>query len=154
MIEMIFLFSLALIWILYATVSDLRSRDIPNWLNFSLIIFALGFRFFYSLFDLNDFSFFYQGLIGVGMFLILGNIFYYCKVFAGGDSKLMISLGAVLPIFPSFIQNIQVFLLFLFLFFVVGSIYGIFGSVYISIKRLKEFRKLNPQQKIEKGTRD
>ncbi|MBU2612631.1 MAG: prepilin peptidase [Nanoarchaeota archaeon] len=201
MIEVDFLLGLALIWIVFATFSDIKSREIPNWLNFSLIVFALGFRFFYSLFlgsgdgffwaivlfalglflVLNfhgsyfktrgeellrfffyslificviyfilvnpgnflkgNFDFFYQGLIGLGVFFILGNLFYYGRVFAGGDVKLMISLGAVLPVFLIFEQNVEVFILFFFLFFGVGGFYGIIGSTFISIKNFKQFKK-------------
>jgi Flp pilus assembly protein protease CpaA len=60
MFEVIFLIVLAVVWIGAATICDLKSREVPNWINFSLIIFALGFRFFYSLFSQNaqGFSFF------------------------------------------------------------------------------------------------
>ena len=69
MFEVIFLGILALVWIVFATIQDIKSREIANWLNFSLIIFALGFRFFYSLFELNDFNFLYQGLLVLECFL-------------------------------------------------------------------------------------
>ena len=105
MFEVIFLFVLALIWIMFATVQDIRKREVANWVSFSLIIFALGFRFFYSLFSDMGFDFFYQGLIGFGIFLILGNLLYYGKMFAGGDAKLMIALGAVLPFSVIFKDN-------------------------------------------------
>jgi Flp pilus assembly protein protease CpaA len=76
MIEVIFLLSLAFIWIVFAVIQDLKSKEIANWLNFSLIIFALGFRFFYPFFNGNNtlqgFSFFYQGLLGLGIFFISG----------------------------------------------------------------------------------
>ena len=61
MFEVYFLWALAIIWIIFAVVEDLRTREIANWLNYSLVIFALGFRFFYSLFELGDMNFFYQG---------------------------------------------------------------------------------------------
>ena len=112
MFEVIFLFVLALIWIVFATIQDLRKREVANWLNFSLIIFALGFRFFYSLFSDIGFNFLYQGLIGFGIFFILGNLLYYGKMFAGGDAKLMIALGAVLPFSVVFRENLEIFLLF------------------------------------------
>ena len=50
------LICLALVWILFATIQDLRSREVANWLNFSLIIFALGLRFFYGLFSNFNFK--------------------------------------------------------------------------------------------------
>jgi len=119
MFEVIFLSALALIWIVFATVQDIRKREIANWLNFSLIIFALGFRFFYSLFSDFGFSFFYQGLIGFGIFLVLGNLLYYGRMFAGGDAKLMIALGAILPFTLVFNDNLRIFALFFILFLLI-----------------------------------
>ncbi|HIH52415.1 prepilin peptidase [Candidatus Pacearchaeota archaeon] len=141
MIELLFLYGLAFIWLIFAVISDIKCREIPNWLNFSLIIFALGFRLFYSLFYSENFSFFLQGIIGFLIFLALANLFYYIKMFAGGDMKLMISLGAVLPIFPIFAQNLKIFFLFILLYLFVGAIYGLFLSFTISIINFEKFRK-------------
>ena len=105
MFEVIFLSVFALIWLIFASIQDLRTRMVSNWISFSLIIFVLGFRFFYSLFNEN-FAFFYQGLIGLGIFFVLGNLLYYGKMFAGGDAKLMIALGAVLPFSENFFKNL------------------------------------------------
>ena len=131
---------LALVWITFATFQDIRTREIANWLNFSLIIFALGFRFFYSLFS-ESFGFFYQGLIGLGIFFILGNLLYYGKFFAGGDAKLMIALGAILGFSESFSVNLKIFACFLLIFLFVGAIYGIFMSIYFSLRNFKKFRR-------------
>ncbi len=141
MFEVIFLFVLALIWIIFATIQDIRKREVANWLNFSLIIFVLGFRFFYSLFSDIGFDFFYQGLIGLGIFLILGNLLYYGKMFAGGDAKLMIALGAVLPFSVIFSENLNIFLLFFVLFLLFGAAYSILTSVYLSLRSFKRFKK-------------
>lgn len=141
MFEVIFLWSLALLWIVFATIQDLRSREIANWLSFSLIIFALGFRFFYSLFSAGNFSFFYQGVIGLGIFFILGNLFYYGRIFAGGDAKLMIALGAVLPIYKTLLENVQFFFIFLLLLFFLGAVYTFIVSGSLAIKNFKVFRK-------------
>ena len=141
MYEVIFLFVLALIWVTFAVIQDLRTREIANWLSFSLIIFALGFRFFYSLFGNTGFNFFYQGLIGLGIFYVIGNVLYYGRVFAGGDAKLMISLGTVLPLFNNFFDNIRIFLLFLILFLFAGAVYGFFCSGILSLKNFKNFKK-------------
>ncbi|MBA7594201.1 hypothetical protein ES703_01140 [subsurface metagenome] len=139
-LEITFLIVLALIWIAFATFQDLRTREIANWLNFSLIIFALGFRFFYSLFS-ESFGFFYQGLIGLGIFFILGNLLYYGRFFAGGDAKLMIALGAVLPFSGCFSVNLKIFASFFIIFLFVGAIYSIATSIYFSLRNFKKFRK-------------
>ncbi len=141
MFEEVFLICIGLIWIVFATVQDLKKREIANWLNFSLIIFALGFRFFYCLFSEMNFGFFYQGLIGLGIFFILGNLLYYGRVFAGGDAKLFMALGAVLPFSKSLFANLNVFVLFFFAFLIIGALYGLTWSLFLGIKNSKEFKK-------------
>lgn len=146
MIEVIFLLALALIWIIFASVQDLKQREVANWLNFSLIIFAMGFRFFYGLFGQQGFGLFYQGLIGLGIFFVLGNLFYYGRVFAGGDAKLLIALGAILPLSESFLVNAQYFFGFFVLFLVAGTVYGMIWSIVLTIRNFKEFKKEFKQQ--------
>ncbi len=146
MIEVIFLVVLAGIWILFASVSDLKKREVANWLSFSLIIFAMGFRFFYSLFfsdglSFENFQFFYQGLIGLGIFFILGNAFYYGRVFAGGDAKLLIALGAILPFYNNLFDNLIVFATFLILFLFSGMIYGLLWSLFLCLRHFNDFKK-------------
>ena len=141
MYEVIFLWALALVYLVFAVVQDLRTREIANWISFSLMIFALGFRFFYSLFNNANFSFFYQGLIGLGIFFALGNLFYYGKIFAGGDAKLMIALGTILPLSFDFISNVQTFFNFLLIFLFAGFIYILIASTVLGLKNFKKFRK-------------
>jgi Flp pilus assembly protein protease CpaA len=142
MLEVIFLSVLALIWIIFAVVQDLKKREVANWLNFSLIIFALGFRFFYCLFSLNiDFTFLYQGLIGLGIFFVLGNAFYYGRMFAGGDAKLMIALGAILPFSTDFFINVRIFIWFFFIFLFVGALYSLIISLVLTLRNFKNFKK-------------
>ena len=140
--EVVFLLILALVWLVFATVQDIKKREIANWLNFSLVVFALGFRFFYSLFSIDSgFGFFYQGLIGLGIFFVLGHLFYYGKLFAGGDAKLMISLGTILPFHESFSKNLEIFMLFIVIFLVTGFIYGLIISIGMSMKNHVKFKK-------------
>ncbi len=145
MFQVIFLAVLALVWMAFAVIQDLKKREIANWVNFSLIIFALGFRFFYSLFngaeDGAGFNFFFQGLIGLGIFFILGNLLYYCRMFAGGDAKLLFALGAILPFSNSFTVNLKIFILFLILFLFSGAVYGAFVSIVLIFKNFRKFKK-------------
>src|SRR3989344_7042849 len=133
MLEVIFLIVLALIWIVFASVQDLRHREVANWLSFSLIIFSLGFRFFWSLFN-GNFAFFYQGLIGLAIFLFIGNLFYYSRLFAGGDAKLMIALGPVLGFSENFFTNLKIYSLFLIIFLFAGAFYGLAWSLFICLR--------------------
>ena len=147
--EVIFLWVLAFAFIVFAVIQDIRTREIANWLNFSLIIFALGFRFFYSLFTGDNFSFL-SGLIGLGIFFVIGNLFYYSRLFAGGDAKLMIALGAILPLSTSFFLNVQNFLNFLLIFLFSGFVYTVLASAFLCIKNFKNFKKEFTHQFEEK----
>lgn len=137
----LFLIILGLIWIVFAVIQDLKKREIANWLNFSLVIFALVFRFFYCLFNNEGFALFYQGIIGFGILFLIGNLLYYGKVFAGGDAKLMIALGAVIPFSNDFYSNLSSIFIFLLLFLIAGAIYGIILSVSLVIKNKRRFAK-------------
>jgi Flp pilus assembly protein protease CpaA len=139
MIE-VFLIILALIWLIFAVVSDLKTKEIPNWLNFSLIIFALGIRFFYSLFD-NDWNILLQGVFGFAVFFILANILYSCRFFAGGDAKLMYALGPVLPFGTDFLSNANLFLEFLFIFLFAGAVYGMVVLLKLSTQNFLKIKK-------------
>jgi Flp pilus assembly protein protease CpaA len=137
-------------------MQDVKTREIANWLSFSLIIFALGFRFFYSLFEGDNFVFFYQGLIGLGIFFVLGNLLYYGKVFAGGDAKLMIALGTIFPVYAVLSKNLQSFFDFLLIFLCVGFVYIMISSVILCVKNFKSFKKeffklLNRNKKLMIG---
>jgi len=142
MFGVIFLSVLALIWIVFAVIQDLKTREIANWLNFSLIIFALGFRFFYSLFFREgNFAFFLQGVIGFGIFLVLGNLLYYCRIFAGGDAKLMMALGSIIPLSESFLMNAKICAFFLIAFLAAGAIYGLSASFFLGFRNFTAFNR-------------
>src|SRR3990172_1809427 len=135
----LFLVAIAVIWIIFAVVSDLRSREIPNWLNFSLIIFVLGIRFFYSVFN-EDWSFFLWGLFGFSAFFLLANLLYFSRFFAGGDAKLMMALGPIIPLGASLFQNVKLSLGFLFLFLITGAIFGVVNIFYFSFKNFNTIK--------------
>jgi Flp pilus assembly protein protease CpaA len=135
-----FLIALALVWICFAVIQDFRTREVANWLNFSLVIFAIVIRLFYSLFT-RDMSYFYFGIFGFGVFFVLAHLFYYSRVFAGGDAKLMIGLGAVIPFAPTFFINIMIFFVFVISFLFFGAVYSLSYSFFLAVFNFREFRK-------------
>jgi len=138
--EDIFLIIVGLVWIFVAVIQDFRKREIANWWNFSLIGIGLAYRAFVSVF-LWDYSYFVWGIIGFSVFFVLAYAFYYARVFAGGDAKLLMSLGVVLPYSDTIIENIELVLYFIILFLICGSIYGLLYSLGLALKNSKKFRK-------------
>ena len=150
-ISSVFLVVLALIYLVIASLSDLKKREVANWLCFSLLAFGLAYRGFFALLN-KDLSFFLFGLEGLAFCFVLAFGFYYGRVFAGGDTKLLIALGPFITIAGSYMQNLYLLIAFVFLLMVGGSVYGIFYSLIISftcrnfwskfIKRWKKSSKL------------
>lgn len=135
--EYYFLFGLALTWTVFAVVQDLRTREVSNWLNFSFIAFALAYRAFYSaIYERAEFFLF--GLGGVLLFIALGYLFYYARVFAGGDAKLLMGLGGVLPI-----ESVKDYVFigggFIFALLLMGAAYGLCYSMFLAFGNWSKF---------------
>ena len=135
-----FLVILGVVWLLFAIVQDLRKREIANWLNFSLIIFAMIYRLLYSIFS-NDYGFILAGLFGLIIFFVIANLFYYLRLFAGGDAKLMIALGVLIPFTESFYSNLLIFFIFIIALLLGGVVYSLAYSGGLAIKNAKAFSK-------------
>jgi len=135
-----FLIGLGLVWIIGAVLQDLRRREVDNLWNFSLIGFALAYRFAVSIWG-GNYWFMLNGLIGFGIFFILGNLFYYSRLFAGGDAKLVMALGVVFPLSYNWIINFKIFGLFILFFLIGGSIYSLIWAFYLMIYNWKRFSK-------------
>jgi len=135
-----FLIVLAFVWVIGAILQDLRRREVDNVWNFSLIGFALAYRFAVSVY-IGNYWFFINGLIGFGIFLLLGNLFYYSRMFAGGDAKLLIALGTILPFSYDWIVNLKIFGSYIMLFFFGGAIYVFIWSLFLVGIHFKGFRK-------------
>ncbi|MCD4771411.1 prepilin peptidase [archaeon] len=134
-----FLIWFFLIGIIIATLQDLKRREVDNWLNLFLMIGGIVFISYGAILDKSYNTIFHLGFILIIMFGIM-NLFYYGRVFAGGDAKLLIAMTALF-IGASFYEsttNIGVFLFFLML---SGSIYGLLYSGFLYSKNRKTVNK-------------
>jgi len=134
----LFLFGFGIFWIIGAILQDLHRREVDNVWNFSLIGIALAYRLAMSIF-MGDYLFFLMGLFGLGAGLILGNLFYYLRLFAGGDAKLLIALSVVLPLSSHLRINLEIFGWFILLFLIGGSLYVLVWSLFLVAFNFKRF---------------
>ena len=133
----IILVSIALIYLLIASYTDIKTREVPDWLNFSLVPLALGVRLIYSL-TINEYSIIIEGLVGFAAFFALALVMFYTGQWGGGDSKLLMGLGALIGLkftFNTFMAS------FLINTIIIGSIYGLIWSVISAFKNRKKFVK-------------
>ena len=137
-----FLFWLFLIGIVVASLQDLKRREVDNWLNLFLLVASFVFVFYVAIFNKDVTIVFRAGFALVIMFAFM-NLFYYGRVFAGGDAKLLVAMTVffVGVTFYGTLINIGIFLLFLML---AGSVYGL---VYSFVLYVKDFERVNEKIK-------
>jgi len=80
--------------LIFASISDFKTGEVPDWLNYSLIISGFGVRVFHSLI-FSDLWYLLYGLAGFGVMFGIGLMMYYTKQWGGGDAKLFMGLGVV-----------------------------------------------------------
>lgn len=110
-----FLLLLGLLALGIASYWDIKKKEIPDWVNFSL----MGSGILTIIFTLN-----FPALLSFGLTLILGNLAYHYKVWGGGDTKLLMALGSIIP-------NIKLTLIYLCLLILILGFYVlIFGLLF------------------------
>jgi len=136
---------IVLIALIIASITDIKTREVPDWLNFSLVGLGLGIRLIWSLIT-KDNSFILAGIFGFGAFFILALIMFYTAQWGGGDSKMLMGLGALIGIpFKSGLSLLNImqmpFLSFLINMLIIGSVYGLVWSFIMCLRKRKKFVK-------------
>lgn len=136
MMELI-LVPLAGISLLAASYSDLKRREVPDWLSYSLIISALGVRSIFSV-ELG-WSLLLSGVLGLAAGYLVACLFYYTHQWGGGDSKLLMGMGAVIGIaYPLNFSSLD-WLWYLILLLLLGAFYGLFWMLFLAVKNRSQF---------------
>lgn len=139
MVMDIILITIAFVALIIGTITDIKKREVPDWLNFSLILSGIGLRLLYSSITF-EWSYLMEGVIGLLAFVIFGYLMFYTGQWGGGDSKMLMGLGALLGI-PFTLHPTPLILVFLVNILLVGSIYGLVWSIVLAIKHRKKFIK-------------
>lgn len=133
-----FLVILGLVGIIAAIVQDFKYREVANWLNFTLLVSALAFRGFYSSIS-GEYMFLVFGVVGLAISFVLAHLMYYGRLFAGGDAKLFIALGAIIPFANNFRDNNLIFFVFLISLLFGGAVYSLGYSSLLAFNNRKAF---------------
>ena len=134
----IILITITIIALIIATITDIKTHEIPDYLTYSLIFTGLIIKLIYSLLSYN-LNYILYGTIGLISMYLIGSLFYYTKQLGGGDIKLLTGLGITITT-PTFIQTQIPFLLILFLnIIIIGAIYGFIFGIILAIKHRKKF---------------
>jgi len=147
----LFGFMAGLIGLIIGSYTDIRTREVPDWLNFSLIAIGVGIGIIFSI-VYWDIHFLLSHLIGLCIGVVIGYAMYYAGQWGGGDSKMIMGLSAIIGFNIFNINWNMPYFAFIINIILVGAAYGIVMSIFLSIKHKKqfteEFRKLRMHKKV------
>jgi len=123
--------------LLIASYTDIKRREVPDWLSYGLIFVGLGLRLIYSL-AVWEFSYIIYGLAGFGIMLAFALVMFYAGQWGGGDSKVLMGLGALIGLeFSAGSFLVSFFLNSL----IVGAFYGLVWSILAAFANFNKFKK-------------
>ena len=145
-------YALSFIALLIGSVTDIKTREVPDWLNYGMVISGITLNLLFSVIYSNS-SFIINSIIGLSIFFGVAYIMFYTGQWGGGDSKMLMGIGAMLGINISF--STQQFLAAFFInALLAGAVYGLLWSIFLVFKNkqrfIKELNKLLSKSNIVK----
>jgi Flp pilus assembly protein protease CpaA len=123
-----------------AAYNDIRTTEVPDWLSYSGIAIGIALHAFQSIMAWS-WAPLVESAVGFGLFICIGCALYYGGQWGGGDSKILMAIGAILGLpfttIPT-ILNAPLIGFFLNLLW-VGALYGIVWVIYLAIRHKKQF---------------
>ena len=134
------LFVLVGLWTLVAAWQDIRTTVVANWITLSLIPTVLVYRLLFGAAEFVD------GLVGLGIMVLLTLGLYYGRVFGGADAKLLWGYGAALPWelmsgVSGFLGVVLGVLGFVLVLFVSGMVWSLVWGLWLVHTRRERFRQ-------------
>jgi Flp pilus assembly protein protease CpaA len=142
------LVGVGLFGLIVGSITDIQKREVADWVNYFLIYAGLGIRLITAIWT-NEWSYFLYGLLGFGIFFGLAYLMFFTGQWGGGDSKMLMGMGALFATAPVFlIERFNPNLIefpFLVSFWInlllVGAVYGILWTIGLGIVHFTKTKK-------------
>jgi|TARA_B100001971_G_C18171997_1_gene527699 prepilin peptidase CpaA len=142
MVYTLILLGLVLIGLVVGSVTDLKTREVPDWLSYGMMGTGVGLSLLFSVLYW-DYSFVAHSLFGLLVMFLFGLLMFYSGQWGGGDSKILMGVGALVGLSWNLVPFPFPFP-FLLAFFVnmllMGAVYGIGWSVYLVVRHYSAFK--------------
>lgn len=122
--------TVAIITLAVAAVTDLKWREVPDWLSYAAIAAGAGLRLLHSSYY-GSWSYITEGIAGFAVFFVVAYAAYYLGGWGGGDSKMLMAIGALLGLNASF-SHIGISFIINTIF--IGAVYNIIWTSALAIK--------------------
>jgi Flp pilus assembly protein protease CpaA len=133
---------ISLAGLIIGSVTDLRTREVPDWINYGLIVSGFGCALIATIINWQI-GYLLRSLLGFGFFLVIALLMYYTGQWGGGDSKMIMGIGALvgmsIPSFAGILFSTPFLVLFIVYSMVIGAVYGLAWSAALAIKNRKRF---------------
>ncbi|MBI2522759.1 prepilin peptidase [Candidatus Woesearchaeota archaeon] len=124
--------------LLAGSYTDFKTREVPDWVNFGLIGIGFGINLLFTIIYWKI-NFILASIVGFGIFFALAWLMFYLGQWGGGDSKMLMGLGALFGI--DFLAKNFFLVHFLTNAMIVGALYGILWSIFLIFKNKRNFIK-------------
>lgn len=121
--------------LIVGSYTDLRTREVPDMVNYGLIVSGICLRLIWSLAS-SDWSYIIEGLLGLALCVALAYAMFYAGQWGGGDAKMMMGLGTIIGLDLNFNALLVGFL---FNIFLIGAVYALFWSIFLAVKNRGKF---------------
>lgn len=139
-----------------ATITDIKKREVPDSLNFGLIILGIIIGIILSVIRSN-WQPIIASVIGLAIGYVVGAIMFYTGQWGGGDAKMLMGMGSVIGVQWTEISKIVTgnfsvpyFITTIITIFIAGGVYGVFYTIGLIIKNWKEFKEEFRKKRQEK----
>lgn len=126
-----------LIFLGISSYCDIRTREVPDWLSYGLIFAGMGLRGIFAV--EQGWQVLASGFLGLGAAIIVAYLLYFSNQWGGGDSKLLMGMGAVLGIHYPWSSSSWYLLWFFLLLLLSGGLWGLVWMVAEAIRRRDQF---------------
>ena len=127
-----FLLLLALIGIVIGSATDIKKREVPDWVSYSMMVSGIGIRMLFAI-ALLSWQPLLAGVYGVLVCAVVANVMYYLGQWGGGDAKALMGVGALVGIAGW--TRADFTLAFLLNLIIAGALYGLAYSLAIGLLR-------------------
>lgn len=131
--------------LIIATITDLDRREVPDWLNYALLITAVLVQIITALVR-TDWMYIYLPALGFLLTFGFSALMFYTGQWGGGDAKMLMAMGVAVPTTPILIpffslpQSAFWFLpTFMINIFLMGAVYALLWAIYKTIQNAKRF---------------
>lgn len=143
--------AIALLGIAIGSYTDIKTLEVPDWINYFLISVGLGGNLIYTLIENNP-TYIINSVLGLIFALIIGFAMYFAGQWGGGDSKMLFGIGALIGV--SYPFELDFFFVFLINVVFAGAFYGILWIIVKGIMNRKKLPvKINKYMKQYSKTR-